>query len=127
MKPRLRHKLVRGLFGKFITDYFYLFNETFYEAGNEFISDFVTNIQAKVFLPDENIITYGNPVYEMVMIQESVVSCHCRIDKPRYYRYEYEELSEENLKTREPQFTEFFILPTYSFFGDFQILYDLKS
>lgn len=44
LKPRLRHKLVQGLFGKFITDFFYLFNESFYEAGNEFISDFVTNI-----------------------------------------------------------------------------------
>jgi hypothetical protein len=26
-----------------------------------------------------------------------------------------------------PRMVEFFILPTYSYFGDFQILYDLRS
>tara|TARA_B110000285_G_scaffold187784_1_gene213706 strand:+ start:391 stop:702 length:312 start_codon:yes stop_codon:yes gene_type:complete len=74
-------------------------------------------------LPDENIVTYGEPIYDMVMIQESVVSCHLRVDKPHLYRHKYEEF----LHPHKPIFLEFFILPTFSYFGDFQILYDLKS
>jgi hypothetical protein len=30
-------------------------------------------------------------------------------------------------KVSAPRLVEFFILPTYSYFGDYQILYDLKS
>ena len=50
-----------------------------------------------------------------------------RVDKPHYYKGKYEEFSEDKMKLRQPLFVEFFILPTFSYFGDYQILYDLKS
>ena len=33
LKPRMRHRLINGLFSEFITNFFYLFNDSDYEAG----------------------------------------------------------------------------------------------
>jgi hypothetical protein len=62
LKPRLRHKLINGLFTDFITNFFYLFNDNNYEAGQEFISDFVISIKSQVYMPDNEIIGYGDSV-----------------------------------------------------------------
>jgi hypothetical protein len=92
-----------------VTKFFYLFNDAEFEAGCEFTSNFISNIYSRLYLPENMIIDQGESFSEFMMIQEGVVSLQLRLGPdPR---------SEQ----------EFFILPTYSYFGDYQILFDLKS
>jgi hypothetical protein len=133
MKPRLRHRLINGLFGNFITNFFYLFNDTEFEGGCEFTSDFLSNIAPRLYLPGNIIVGYGEEFDEMIMIQESCVSISLRADKEHMYK-SLENRKDEDGSPAEffspgeaPRMVEFFILPTYSYFGDFQILYDLRS
>lgn len=97
------------MFQNFVTKFFYLFNDAEFEAGCEFTSYFISNIYSRLYLPENMIIDQGESFSEFIMIQEGVVSLQLRLGPdPR---------SEQ----------EFFILPTYSYFGDYQILFDLKS
>lgn len=66
-------------------------------------------------MPDNEIVNYGESFDEMIMIQESVVSCHLRLDKFHKYRSKYD----GNFPLDKPLMVEFFILPTYSYFGDY--------
>ena len=86
MKPRIRHRLINALFGNFITNFFYLFNDTEFEGGCEFTSDFLSNISSRLYLPDNIIVGYGDEFQEMVMIQESCVSLSLRADKEYMYK-----------------------------------------
>jgi hypothetical protein len=61
LKPRVRHKLISGLFNGFISNFFYMFNDNEFVAGQEFVSDFITNLTSRVYLPDNEIIMYGDP------------------------------------------------------------------
>ena len=109
LKPRVRHRLITTLFGNFITNFFYLFNDAEFEGGTEFTSDFLSNLYSRLYLPENEIVTYGDTFEEMVMIQEGVVLLYLKLG----------ELPSQQF--------EFFVLPTLSYFGDYQILYDLKS
>jgi|TARA_B110001450_G_C17198986_1_gene310577 hypothetical protein len=86
MKPRLRHRLINGLFSNFITNFFYLFNDTEFEGGKEFTSDFLSNIAPRLYLPGNVIVGYGEVFDEMIMIQESCVSLSLRADKEHMYK-----------------------------------------
>jgi len=44
LKPKLRHRMVKELFGTFIRNISHMFEETDFEAGNEFISEFITSL-----------------------------------------------------------------------------------
>lgn len=77
-----------------------------FDGGREFICDFLSNLYSRIYLPGNDIIQYGDDFPELYMIQEGIVIL--------------------SLKGIGPD-NEFFILPTYSYFGDYQILYDLKS
>ena len=98
MKPRLRYRLVNALFSNFISNFFYMFNDSEFEASSEFTMNFVSNIYSQLYLPENMIIEKGDEFESLIMIQESIVSL---------------------LMTIENQQLEFFILPTYSYFGDY--------
>lgn len=61
-------------------------------------------------MPDEVVVNQGSNFEELVMIQDGYVNLLLRLDK------------NDDRSTQ-----EFFILPTFSYFGDYQILLDLKS
>jgi hypothetical protein len=70
------------------------------------------------------------------MIQESVVTLNLRVDKHEMYKSLPTEIDRNGVKYptsfdfipgEGPKMIEFFVLPTYSYFGDYQILYDLRS
>jgi len=86
-----------------------MFNDSEFEAGCEFTSNFLCNIYSKLYLPDNEIVAYGDTFEEMVMIQSGIVYLNLRLSN--------DPINEQ----------EFFILPTYSYFGDYQILFDLRS
>ena len=87
-----------------------MFKDQKFEAGEEFTCDFLSNIYSKIFLSDHVILDQGERFNELLMIQEGNVSCSLRLDP-------------NDMESMQ----EFFILPTYSYFGDYQILFDLKS
>jgi hypothetical protein len=78
LKPRIRQRLINGLFGNFITNFFYLFNDSEFEGGCEFTCDFLSNIYSRLYLPENEIVGIGENFSELIMIQESVVSLMLR-------------------------------------------------
>lgn len=64
-----------------------------------------------MFLPENEIVACGDQFDELIMIQEGIVSCQL-----------------PNIDENDPSAEyEFFVLPTFSYFGDYQILFDLHS
>jgi len=103
--------LVNALFSEFVKNFFYLFNDSEFEAGCEFTSNFLSNIYSRLYLPENTIVDYGEGFSEFIMIQEGVVSLQMRLGQAN----------------DEKSVQEFFVLPTFSYFGDYQILFELKS
>jgi signal-transduction protein with cAMP-binding, CBS, and nucleotidyltransferase domain len=61
-------------------------------------------------LPENVIVNYGEKFTDLIMIQEGVVGLSIKLD------------------AEDPESDQqFFILPTFSYFGDYQILFDLRS
>mmetsp|Transcript_1473 Transcript_1473/g.2589 ORF Transcript_1473/g.2589 Transcript_1473/m.2589 type:complete len:363 (-) Transcript_1473:1072-2160(-) len=79
IKPRIRHRLINTLFGSFITNFFYMFNDADFEAGCEFTSDFLSNIYSRLHLPEDEIIGYGETFEEIIMIQDGVVNLSLKL------------------------------------------------
>jgi hypothetical protein len=103
LKPRVRHKLVNSLFSNFTVHFFYMFNDTEFEAGCEFTSNFLSSLYSSLYLPENEIVGYGDRFEELVMIQEGIISLQVsKVDK-------------EDMNAC----YEFFILPTYSYCGDY--------
>ena len=79
-----------------------MFNDVDFEGGCEFTSDFCSNIYSRLYLPGTVIVDNGDNFSELVMIQEGVTTISTRIKN----------------QEGETQLFEFFILPTFSYFGD---------
>ena len=67
------------------------------------------------------ILDYGENCEFLFMIQDNIVNLSLRLDKPKKYKFSHDSKIGEN------ELVEFFILPTYSYFGDFNMLMDLRS
>lgn len=94
------------MFGKFKANFYYMFEDEEFYAGQEFVADFLSSLYCRIFIPKNEIIRYGEIFPELYLIYKGVVVLCMK----------------GNTKDR-----EFFILPTYSYFGDYQILQDLRS
>lgn len=106
LKPKLRYKLINELFGTFKANFFYMFEDEEFDAGQEFISDMLSCLYCRIYIPNTAIIKYGETFPELYLIHKGIVV-----------------LSLNGVSKQD----EFFILPTNSFFGDYQILYNLRS
>ena len=76
-----------------------MFEDEEFDAGQEFISDFLSNLYCRIYIPSTEIIKYGETFPELYLIYKGIVICSLK-----------GVLNKEN---------EFLVLPTYSFFGDF--------
>lgn len=110
LKPRIRHRLVQILFNPFVFNFSYMFKDDGFESGSEFKNDFLTNIYSRLYLPRNDIIHIGDNFRELMMIQQGCVNL--------FVRYKDEAIDHDY---------QFFTLPTFSYFGDYQLLYNLKS
>ncbi len=70
---------MNALFSSFVTNFFYLFNDSEFEAGCEFTSNFLSNIYSRLYLPDNVIVDQGDSFDYFIMIQEGVVSLQLRL------------------------------------------------
>jgi len=69
-----------------------------FEAGKEFISDLLSNLYCRIFIPRSEIINYGETFPELYLIYQGIAMLSLK----------------GGTKDR-----EFFVLPTYSYFGDY--------
>ena len=67
--------MVRELFYSFKNHFNYFFEDDDYgfEAGNEFISDFLSNLYSQQFMPETPLVQPGEAINELYMIQEGIV------------------------------------------------------
>ena len=70
----------------------------------------MTNVYSRFYLPDKEIMLIGDSFSELVMVDGGVVTMW---------------LDHSNGKTTSSY--QFFVIPTYSYFGDYQILFNLNS
>lgn len=83
-----------------------MFDDQEFEAGQEFISDFISSLYCRIYIPKSEIIKHGETFPELYMIHKGVVIVQLK------------GVSKESIIMK---------LPTNSYFGDYQILYNLKS
>ena len=75
-----------------------MFEDDEFEAGSEFTSDFLSSLYCRIFLPGSEIVVKGESLAELYLIYKGSVS-----------------LSLDSVNKD----SEFFILPTHSYFGDY--------
>lgn len=98
--PKMQDELIKILFGDFQNNFKSFFN--YCERG--FANEVIVNMYCRIYEPDETIVSYGQKFNEVFFIREGAVRLFNKF-----------------------QFRDFIVLPRYSVFGDYQILYDLKS
>lgn len=69
LKPRIKHRLIQSLFAPFISNFYYMFKDSVFEAGCEFKNDFLSNIYSRLYLPKNDVINFGDNFSELIMIQ----------------------------------------------------------
>ena len=83
-----------------------MFEDDEFEAGKEFISDFLSHLYCRIYIPRSEIVKHGETFPELYLIYKGIVVLSLK------------GVSKEN---------EFFVLLTFSFFGDYQIIMNLRS
>lgn len=68
LKPRLRQRVISLLFNPFITKFYYMFYDDYFEAGIEFKNDFISSIYSRFYLPGNAIVSAGENFCELMMI-----------------------------------------------------------
>ena len=56
-----------------------MFGDTEFEAGPEFTTEFLGNLYSRLYLPENEIVNYGEEFEEMMMIQEGVVLLYLKL------------------------------------------------
>jgi hypothetical protein len=107
LKPKIRHRLVGELFGTFRGHFAHMFEDEEFEAGHEFTSDFLSSLYCRIFMPGSDIVHKGDKLPELYLIYKGQV--HLAVDP------------------MDAEGTTFFILPTHSYFGDYQLILNLRS
>jgi len=78
LKPRIKHRLIQSLFAPFISNFYYMFKDSVFEAGCEFKNDFLSNIYSRLYLPKNDVINFGDNFSELIMIQQGVVNVYTK-------------------------------------------------
>jgi hypothetical protein len=115
LKPSLRYELVEELFGEFANKFNILFinpKEGQYQE-KAFTSDFIINLYCRVYIPGQDIIKFQERFDEMFLIREGGISV---IHVKSFGRHESQN-----------RYMELIELPQNSFFGEYQIVFNLKS
>ena len=80
-----------------------MFKDSEFDAGNEFTNKFISSIYSKLYLPENTIMTYGEQFEDIIMIQQCTVNIFTKC----------------KLKDGEEEELQCFVLPTFSYFGDY--------
>jgi signal-transduction protein with cAMP-binding, CBS, and nucleotidyltransferase domain len=83
-----------------------MFKDEEFGAGHEFKNEFLSLLYCRIYIPKSEIIKYGETFPELYLIHKGIVLVYLKGGN-----------KESFIKK----------LPTYSYFGDYQILNSLKS
>ena len=105
--PKMQTNLIKNtrVFRNFERD----FNHFFEECERGFTNELIISMYARIYTPGKTIIQYKSTVKEMFFIRQGLVEV---------YNNDNDEIDKEK---------PILYLPKYSYFGDYQILYNLKS
>ena len=87
------------------------FNHFFEECERGFTNELIINMYCRIYTPGKTVISYKSNVKEMYFIRQGLVEVY----------------NNENDELKEGKETPILYLPKYSYFGDYQILNNLKS
>ena len=85
------------------------FNHFFEECERGFTNELIINMYCRIYTPGKTVISFKSNVKEMYFIRQGLVEVYN---------------NENDEKTKEKPIL---YLPKFSYFGDYQILYNLKS
>jgi len=110
LKPRLRYELIKELFEPMIRDFDHIFhyedeNGRIMETGTEFLTFFVSKLYCRVFIANQTIIKRLEHFSELYLIFDGKVT----------------------LSLSQKDRNEYFTLQTTTYFGDYQILLNLRA
>jgi len=92
------------------------FNHFFEECERGFTNELIINMLCRIYTPGKNVIGYKNNVKEMYFIRQGLVEVFNNVNDDK-------ELASQKGSKQRP----ILYLPKFSYFGDFQILFNLKS
>ncbi|CDW90866.1 cation channel family protein [Stylonychia lemnae] len=98
--PKMQSELTQIIF----KDFQQQFNHFFQYCERGFINEFIINMYCRIYQPETTVVQYGQKLREIFFIREG-----CAL---MYNKFEVK---------------DFMMLPQYGVFGDYQIIYDLKS
>lgn len=95
------------------------FNHFFDECERGFTNELIINMYCRIYSPGKIVISYKSNVKEMYFIRQGLVEVFNNENDDL-------EMKQEN-KAQTNKQKPILYLPKYSYFGDYQILYNLKS
>lgn len=99
------------------------FNHFFEECERGFTNDLIISMLCRIYVPGKTVISYKSNVKEMYFIRQGLVEVFNNEADDR----EMHMLKNMDGKNKITKQKPVLYLPKYSYFGDFQILFDLKS
>ena len=94
--------MVKELFGSFIKNFSYMFEDDDFESGQEFISDFITSLKCRIYQAWSYIVQESEKLSDLFLIYKGHVCIAVNQEV-------------------------FLVLPTHSYFGDYQIILNIRS
>ena len=104
------------------------FNHFFEECERGFTNDLIINMLCRIYIPGKIVISYKSNVKEMYFIRQGLVEVFNNENDDKDNKAQKEEKKNKTEgKAKSNKQKPILYLPKYSYFGDFQILFDLKS
>jgi hypothetical protein len=118
--PKMQTELIQST--RTFRDFEKSFNHFFEECERGFTNDLIINMLCRIYIQGKIVISYKANVKEMFFIRQGLVDV---------YNNENDDNEVGNIKNQKDfrmnKQKPILYLPKYSYFGDFQILFDLKS
>ena len=112
--PKMQTELIQST--RTFKDFEKTFNHFFEECERGFTNELIINMLCRIYIPGKIVISYKSKVKEMFFIRQGLVEV-----------FNNENDDKESKAVKGSKQRPILYLPKYSYFGDFQILFNLKS
>ena len=124
MTPKMQTDLIKST--RVFREFEKAFNHFFDECERGFTNELIINMYCRINQPGETVIGYKGNVKEMYFIRQGVVEVlNPEFDNPKKEQATENQRLDKVDKMYQDQ--PILYLPKFSYFGDYQILFDLKS
>lgn len=119
--PKMQTELIQST--RTFRDFEKSFNHFFEECERGFTNDLIISMLCRIYIPGKIVISYKSNVKEMYFIRQGLVEVFNNESDDKEIQQAKKAEGKNKVKKQKP----ILYLPKYSYFGDFQILFDLKS